>query len=110
MAAGTLAGLQEDLAQEFAHYHVRAHAMQFAGLFLSALVTAVATGGLHVIGWGALAGLVVGAGGVALRQMWPQVPWGSVLGALDRATTVAAPSGPLPANDITTPTISAPKT
>ena len=77
-----LTGLEEDLRVEFEHAHVRTQVFQFAGLFVSALATAVATGGLHVAGWGALAGLVVGALGAAVRQKWPQIPWSVVLSVL----------------------------
>lgn len=79
---GLLTGLEEDLRVEFQHAHVKAQLFQFAGLFLSALLTSLATGGWHVAGWGALAGVVVGALGAAVRQQWPQVPWSVVLSVL----------------------------
>jgi hypothetical protein len=77
-----LAAVEEDLKGEFQRAHVKAHAIQFAGLFLSAFLTSVAVGGFHVAGWAALAGLAVGAAGAAARQMWPQIPWPLVLSVL----------------------------
>lgn len=81
-AQSILAAVEEDLKGEFQHAHVKAHAIQFAGLFLSAFLTSITVGGFHVAGWGALAGLLVGAAGAAARQMWPQIPWALVLSAL----------------------------
>ena len=91
-----LTGLEEDLRLEFQHAHVRAQVVQFAGLFASTLLTALATGGFHVAGWGALAGLVVGALGAAARQKWPQVPWPTVLAVLhagQQAKSASPPKG-----------------
>lgn len=92
-----LTGLEEDLRVEFEHAHLRAQLLQFAGLFLSALGAAVAAGGLHVTGWGALSGLVVGALGAAARQKWPQVPWSAVLSVLHAGQEPDTPPSQSPA-------------
>lgn len=89
-----LAALEEDLKIEFRHAHVKAHLVQFAGLFLSAFLTSVAVGGFHVAGWGALAGLAVGAAGAAARQMWPQIPWPIVLAVLRDGQQPSTPPAP----------------
>jgi hypothetical protein len=104
----SLGALEGDLAEEFAHYHWRAHLLQFAGLFAASFATAVAAAGWHVAGWAALGSMLLGCVGAVLRQMFPQVPWPAVLGALERAKS--APSGPQVPGGIVTPTITAPKT
>lgn len=93
-----LAAVEEDLKGEFKRAHLQAHLVQFAGLFLSGFVTALAVGGFHVAGWGALAGIAVGAAGAAARQMWPQIPWPLVLSILHAGqqtpVTPAPPAAP----------------
>jgi hypothetical protein len=92
-----VANLEQDLAADWKHYHVQAHLTQFASLFAGGLLASVAADGWHVAGWGALAGLALGAAGAAVRQMWPQVPWSAVKAALAEAKTLAdkpAPEAP----------------
>lgn len=89
-----VSNLEQDLAADWKHYHVQAHLVQFAALFAGGLGTALAAGGWHVAGWGALGGLALAAAGAAVRQMWPQVPWPVVKAALAQAKALAAPSVP----------------
>lgn len=92
-----LANLEQDLAADWKHYHLQAHLLQFVSLFVSGFVTAIATGGWHVAGWGAVGGLALAAAGAAVRQMWPQVPWPVVKSALAEAKSLAdRPSPPPP--------------
>lgn len=92
-----MTGIEEDLRVELKHAHVRTQLLQFAWLFAAALATAVATGGVHHAGWGALAGLVVGAAGAAVRQMRPQVPWSAVLSVLHATAPAGEPTAAPPA-------------
>jgi hypothetical protein len=82
---------RQDLADEFGHAHLRAHLAQFGALFAGALASSVAAGGLHVAGWGALGALVLAAAAAAVRQTWPQIPWGTVVKVLEQSADAAAP-------------------
>ena len=95
--SSVLANLEQDITADWKHYHGAAHVKQFLGLFAAAFVTAVAAAGWHVAGRGVLAGLVLGAAGAAVRQMWPQVPWPVVKSALAEAKSLAdRPTTPPP--------------
>ena len=88
-ASKLVANLEEDLAADWRHYHVQAHLLQFVSLFGGGLLASITAGGWHVAGWGALGGLALAAAGAAVRQVWPQVPWSVVKGALADAKAVA---------------------
>lgn len=87
-SSALLSNLEQDLAADWKHYHVRAHVIQFAALFVGGMGTALAAGGWHVAGWGALGGLALAAAGAAARQVWPQVPWPVVVSALKDARSL----------------------
>lgn len=52
----------------------RTQAVRFARLFVLALGAQLATLGVNHLGWKVLAGMVVGAAEVAVRQLWPTQP------------------------------------
>lgn len=103
-AADILKTLEADAWADYKHYHVRAHAVQFVGLFAAGFFVALAKAGWHVDGWDALAGLALGAAGAAIRQMFPQLPWTAFLTLVRDAQdahpapppAAAAPAAPSP--------------
>lgn len=93
-----LTSVEEDLRGEFTSAHVKAHVIQFAGLFVGGFLAALVGAQFRVSGWDALAGFAAGAAGAAARQMWPQIPWPLVLKVLgDARETTATAALPPPA-------------
>lgn len=93
--SSVVANLEQDLTADWRHYHVQAHLVQFAALYVAGMGTALAAAGWHVAGWAALGGLGLSVAGATVRQLWPQVPWSVVKAALaDAAAAVERPAPP----------------
>lgn len=75
---GLLLGLVDDLEVEMDHYHLWAQVRRVAGVFVGALALQFTTSGTRDWTWKSLGAVVLAAGYVTARQVWPTIPWATV--------------------------------
>jgi hypothetical protein len=74
--------LEKELKAEFDHYHIRAQIIRFSSVFAATFLLQLAAVRWTIDGWAALWSLLLSCAVVVGRQMFPSIPWNSVLGVL----------------------------